>query len=145
MELLVCKKVGWKLIDGPYSFGDFGKVGSKFGESEPVLYIQKSKKDKCRELKEMGVECMERISDTFSRCNLNTVLGSMTEEWDFWLSEKVLNIQLDDTGVNNGEFGEESYLKSLSQKRALFRSTDRGSYILFCELTQVIDSVICHP
>jgi hypothetical protein len=89
------------------------------------------------EVKELSNEVKVESSTSFVRGNLNTVLGAMTEEWDFWLSEK----------VNQSQYKEniDHYSQMLSQKQAFFRNTDRGSYILFCEVSQVIDTILCHP
>ena len=41
------------------------------------------------DIHEVVVEHKIQITNRFVRGNLNTILGAMTEEWDYWLSENL--------------------------------------------------------
>lgn len=61
----------------------------------------------------------------------------MTEEWDFWLNEEAGKQSLSEDLL--------LLLEQLKSKQAFFRYPMRGSYVLFCEGSQVIDTILCHP
>lgn len=89
MEIEICKKVGWLLLTGPYSVG----LPSNINDTpEPILFIKKAK----AEVKELSIEEKEIVAYSFKRGNLNTILGAMTEEWDFWLSQEITSSESGD-------------------------------------------------
>lgn len=111
MELEICKKVGWLLITGPYSkTQNIDSLEPK--DPKPVFFIQKSPiktpLGEEKSLQEPTTEIKLRVTSRFVRGNLNTIMGAMTEEWDFWLSET----------INNSQHKEniDSYLQMLSLK-----------------------------
>jgi hypothetical protein len=106
MELEICKKVGWLLITGPYSPSKTAILSD--GDSNPAYFIQKYPKIDPENIKELSLEIKTNIINSFVRGNLNTVLGAMTEEWDFWLSENLNQSQHEE---NN-----DLYIAMLSQK-----------------------------
>lgn len=82
MELEICKKVGWTLITGPYNSLPNQEVSST---QEPAFLMLK---DVPRAISDLPIQEKQKLCSKFLNGNLNSILGAMTEEWDFWLNEE---------------------------------------------------------
>ena len=140
MELEICKKVGWILTTGPFSVptntcqNPPNSDDSLPSSHEPAYLMIK---DISKPEVNHTLEKKQKLCSKFINGNLNSVFGAMTEEWDFWLNEEASKQTLPAELL--------SLLEQLINKQAYFRNPMRGSYIMFCEGSQAIDTILCHP
>lgn len=65
---------------------------------------------------------------------MNIIHGAMTEDWDFYLE----NLRIQQRTMKG------AILKLLKEKSFYFRARSKESYSLFCESSQVMDTIICN-
>lgn len=66
--------------------------------------------------------------------SLNSIHGALTEEWDFYLENSSLSVLSENSEI----------VKILKMKNCFFRARNKESYVLFCESSQVMDTLICN-